>query len=118
LGLRRFAWGWGAWERIGHGGLALAAGATAGGYTGVAYAEYARLGGARRTEATGLGTAVIFAGVMIFPSVFGAVVKASGGYGYPYLMLAVTAAGCGLLLCAELPSGGLARGLRHRIFRP
>ncbi len=115
LGMGRVGahWPWGAVV-----GLALAAGATAGGYTGLAYAEYARLGGARRTEATGLGTAVMFAGVMIFPSVFGAVVKASGGYGWPYLMLAVTAAGCGLLLCAELRSGGLARGLRHRIFRP
>jgi MFS family permease len=98
-------------------GLVLAAGATAGGYTGVAYAEYARLGGARRTEATGLGTAVMFAGVMIFPSVFGAAVKTLGGYGWPYLTLAIMAAGCGLLLCAEPGAGGLARGLRHRIFK-
>lgn len=101
------SWPWGAVL-----GLAMLSRATAGGYTGVAYAEYARLGGVRRTEATGLGTAVMFAGVMILPSVFGAAVKASGGYQWPYWILAVLAAGCGLLLWRV---GGLARRLRHRI---
>ena len=57
---------------------------TAGGYTGVAYAEYAHLGGARRTEATGLGTAVMFAGVLLIPSSFGVTVAASGGYALAY----------------------------------
>ena len=45
--------------------MALLAGCSAGGYTGVAYAEYAALGGARRTEATGLGTAIMFSGGML-----------------------------------------------------
>ena len=47
------------------------AGCTACAYTGVAYAEYANLGAARRTEATGLGTAVMFAAVMVVPPLFG-----------------------------------------------
>jgi MFS family permease len=67
------------------------AGATAGGYTGVAYAEYAHLGGARRTEATGLGTAIMFAGVLLIPSSFGLAVAALGGYGIAYGTLAVLA---------------------------
>ena len=46
------------------------AGATASGFTGLAYAEWARLGGARRTEATGLGTGFMFAGVLVMPSAF------------------------------------------------
>jgi MFS family permease len=48
------------------------AGATASGYTGLAYAEFARLGGARRTEATGLGSAAMFTGVLVLPSLLAA----------------------------------------------
>jgi MFS family permease len=59
---------------------ATAAGFTAGGYTGVAYAEYAALGGSRRTEAAGLGTAMMFAGAMVIPPVYGLSVAAWGGY--------------------------------------
>jgi MFS family permease len=77
------------------------AGATAGGYTGVAYAEYAHLGGARRTEATGLGTAVMFAGVLLIPSSFGLAVTALGGYGTPYAVLALLALASAGLLCLE-----------------
>lgn len=75
------------------------AGTTAGGYTGVAYAEYAHLGGTRRTEATGLGTAVMFAGVLLIPPGFGAVVAASGGYALAYTTLAVLALASAVLLC-------------------
>ena len=50
------------------------AGATASGFTGIAYAEFARIGGARRTEATGLGAGIMFAGVMVMPSAFALVV--------------------------------------------
>ena len=77
----------------------LLAGCTAGGYTGVAYADYAALGGARRTEATGLGTAVMFAGVMLIPPSFGAAVAVVGGYAAPDIALAVLAAVCAVLLC-------------------
>lgn len=80
--------------------VAAVAGTTAGGFTGIAYAEYARIGGDRRTEATGLGSAVMFAGVLVLPSLFGVAVTAAGGYRLAYLMIALLAAGCGILLGA------------------
>jgi MFS family permease len=76
----------------------LVAGCTAGGYTGVAYAEYAALGGSRRTEATGLGTAILFAGGMAVPPVFGAAVTAFGGYRGSYLVVAACALTSAMLL--------------------
>jgi MFS family permease len=88
------------WPWAAMAGLAVLAGATASGYTGLVYAEYARLGGTHGTEATGLGTAMAFAGVMVFPSAFGAAVNALGGYAIPYDVLAVMAALAALLLCA------------------
>jgi predicted MFS family arabinose efflux permease len=81
--------------------VAAVAGGTAGGYTGVAYAEYAHLGGSRRTEATGLGTAVMFAGVLLIPSSFGVSVAASGGYTFAYSTLAVLALTSAALLCLD-----------------
>jgi len=78
--------------------VAVAAGCTAGGYTGLAYAEYAALGGTRRTEATGLGTAIMFAAVMLIPPCFGIAVTVLWGYAVPYTVLAALAAGCGVLL--------------------
>jgi MFS family permease len=77
---------------------ALFAGCTAGGYTGVAYAEYAALGGTRRTEATGLGTAILFAGGMAVPPIFGAAVTALEGYRTSYLIGAACALASGVLL--------------------
>jgi len=78
--------------------VALLAGCTAGGYTGVAYAEYAHLGGARRTEAAGLGTALMFSGGMLMPPAFGAAVTGLGGYGASYLVVAALALASGMLL--------------------
>lgn len=77
--------------------VALLAGFTAAGYTGVAYAEYARLGGSRRTEATGLGTAMMFAAVMTIPPLFGLGVAVSGGYAAPYGVLTCLAGVAALL---------------------
>jgi MFS family permease len=77
---------------------ALLAGCTAGGYTGVGYAEYAVLGGTRRTEATGLGTAIFFTGGMAVPPIFGAAVVAMGGYRGTYMIGAACALASGLLL--------------------
>jgi nitrate/nitrite transporter NarK len=77
---------------------ALLAGCTAGGYTGVAYAEYATLGGTRRIEATGLGTAIFFAGGMAVPPIFGIAVAASGGYRGSYMIGAACALASGVLL--------------------
>jgi MFS family permease len=77
---------------------ALLAGCSAGGYTGVAYAEYASLGGTRRTEATGLGTAILFAGGMAVPPIFGATVTAMGGYRGSYMVGAACALASAALL--------------------
>lgn len=78
--------------------VATIAGATASGYTGIAYAEYARIGGRRGTEATGLGTAVMFFGVTVIPSAFGLAVTLMRGYADAYAALAVLAvAGAALL---------------------
>ncbi len=76
---------WPGWAVV---AVVLLAGCTAGGYTGVAYAEYAALGGVRRTEATGLGTAVMFLGVMLIPPIFGVAVTHLGGYGTSYDVVA------------------------------
>ncbi len=92
----QFGPGWPTWAVL---GVAVLAGCTAGGYTGIAYAEYAHLGGARRTEATGLGTAVMFAGVLLIPSTFGLVVTLLGGYGVAYSALSLLALISALLLC-------------------
>jgi MFS family permease len=86
--------GWPVWAVLAN---AVLAGCTAGGYTGVAYAEYAALGGARRTEATGLGTAIMFAGGMAVPPLFGLSV-ATSGFGTSSMIGAVAALGSGMLL--------------------
>ena len=90
-----YAPGWPVWAITAN---AVLAGCTAGGYTGVGYAEYAALGGARRTEATGLGTAIFFAGGMVTPPIFGAAVTALGGYLDTYL----AGAACALVGAALL----------------
>ena len=87
---------WPSWAVL---AVAIGAGCTAGGYTGVAYADYAALGGSRRTEATGLGTAIMFAAVMLIPPSFGVAVTAVGGYAIPDIALAVLAAISAALLC-------------------
>jgi len=80
-----------AWPVAGLFAVAVFAGCTACAYTGVAYAEFAALGGGRRTEATGLGTAMMFSAVMIIPPVFGALVSVLGGYSASYVVVAVLA---------------------------
>ncbi len=72
--------------------VVLLAGCTAGGYTGVAYAEYASLGGARRTEATGLGTALMFSGGLVIPPLFGTSVTFLGSYETTWRVMAIFAA--------------------------
>ncbi len=69
--------------------VCIVAGATASGFTGLAFAEYARLGGARRTEATGLGAAAMFTGVMMLPLSMGATLTATGSPLLCYSALAV-----------------------------
>ncbi|OGA35240.1 MAG: hypothetical protein A3G80_15480 [Betaproteobacteria bacterium RIFCSPLOWO2_12_FULL_62_13b] len=79
------------------------AGATASGFTGIAYAEWAQLGGTRRTEATGLGAGVMFAGVMLMPSAFSVAITASGAYATAYAAAGLLAAVSGLLLLGGAP---------------
>jgi MFS family permease len=71
--------------------VAAIAGATASGYTGLAYGELARQGGERRTEATAAGSAVMFAGVMALPSSFGVAVTLLGGFEIAYAVLGLLA---------------------------
>lgn len=78
--------------------ICVVAGATASGFTGIAYAEWARLGGSRRTEATGVGTSLMFAGVMLLPSAFSVAVTALGDYAVAYAVVGGLAALSGLLL--------------------
>jgi MFS family permease len=94
--------GWPLWAVTAN---AVLAGCTSGGYTGVGYAEYAALGGSRRTEATGLGTAIFFSGGMVAPSVFGAAVTALGGYLGSYLVGAACALGSAVLLLLPVVAG-------------
>jgi nitrate/nitrite transporter NarK len=84
---------WPAWAVMAN---ALFAGCTSGGYTGVGYAEYAALGGSRRTEATGLGTAI-----------FGAAVTALGGFRGSYIVGAACVLASAVLLV--LPVSAAAR---------
>ena len=97
-----YAPNWPLWAIIAN---AVVAGCTAGGYTGVAYAEYATLGGTRRTEATGLGTAIFFAGGMAVPPIFGAAVTLLGGYRGPYLVGAACALASAVLLLLPVSRG-------------
>ena len=81
-----FSPGWPVWAIL---AVAAVAGATASGYTGLAYAEFARLGGAQRTEATGLGSAAMFSGVLLMPSLGSLVVTSTGSYLVAYGAIAV-----------------------------
>lgn len=78
--------------------LCAVAGATASGFTGLAYAEWARLGGAQRTEATGLGSGLMFAGVLLLPSLFSVAVTYFDDFGLAYACVGGLAALSGLLL--------------------
>ncbi len=78
--------------------MAIAGGATASGYTGIAYGEFARIGGAARTEATGLGAAFMFAGVLVLPSLLSVAVITLGGYFLAYTSIGLAALAAGVLL--------------------
>lgn len=80
--------------------VAVVAGATASGYTGIAFAEFARMGGAKHVaESTGLGASSQFFGVMVLPTLFSVFVTLDG-YGLAYDVIAVLAvcSGLGLLV--------------------
>jgi len=84
------------------------AGASASGYTGLAFAEYARIGGAARTaEATGLGAALMFFGVALMAPLFRLGIEIFDGYRLPYLAIAALTLASAVLLA--LPSGPARR---------
>ena len=79
------------------------AGATANGFTGLGYAEFARIGGTRRTEATGLGSAAMFSGVLVLPSAGALVVSLTGSYLIAFTALGVMAVAAALMLAVTGP---------------
>ena len=89
--------------------VCVVAGATASGFTGIAYAEWARIGGARRTEATGLGAGIMFTGVLVMPSAFAIAIAASGEYASAYTAAGLLAAASGVLLLAGAPRQAAAK---------
>ena len=78
--------------------ICVAAGISASGYTGIAYGEYARLGGAQGTEATALGSAAMFSGVLVLPALFSVLATGLASYQAPYYGLAVLALASAWLL--------------------
>lgn len=99
-----FALGWPAWAIM---AVAAVAGATASGYTGLAYAEFARLGGTMRTEATGLGSAAMFFGVLVMPSLGSVAITATGTYLAAYGAIAVLAVIAGAVLLLPVKDAGV-----------
>ena len=89
-----------AWPFAGIFAVSVVAGATASGYTGLAFAEYARIGGTEQAAAsTALGASAQFFGVMVLPTVFSILVSA-GGYALAYDSIAVMAIFAGVSLWA------------------
>jgi predicted MFS family arabinose efflux permease len=81
--------GWPLWLILGNTALA---GATASGYTGLAFAEFARIGGPpRAAETTGLGAALMFGGVAVMAPLFRLGIDVFGGYAVPFLVIAALA---------------------------
>jgi nitrate/nitrite transporter NarK len=105
----RFGPGWPGWLVI---LVCAVAGATASGFTGIAYGEYARLGGERRTEATGLGAASMFGGVMVLPALMSLAVMASGSYLVAYSAIGALALISGAALAFQ-PNRRSRGGVPH-----
>jgi predicted MFS family arabinose efflux permease len=99
----QFGMSWAPWLVL---SVCAVAGASASGFTGLAYAEWARLGGAQRTEATGLGSGLMFAGVLLLPSLFSVTVTTFDDYGVSYGFVGGLAALAGLMLLRQKNSHG------------
>ncbi|MEH6527072.1 MAG: MFS transporter [Sneathiella sp.] len=85
--------------------VSMIAGATASGFTGIAYGAYAFYGGKYRTEATALGSSAMFSGVLILPTSFGLLVGYLDHYWLAYGILALIATASGvMLLAAKVPA--------------
>lgn len=89
--------------------VSLVAGASASGYTGIAFAEFARIGGRDRVaEATGLGAFSQFFGVMVLPTLFSILVSV-GDYAVAYKTIAVLASLSAAALLVTARSNGSRR---------
>lgn len=88
---------WPLWLIVANSALA---GASASGYTGLAFAEYSRIAGVQRTaEATALGAATMFIGVAVMAPLFRVGIDVFDGYRMPYLAVAgLTLASAALLI--------------------
>ena len=86
---------WSGWQVM---VVCLLAGASGSGFTGLAYAEFARLGGVQRTEATGLGSASMFLGVLVVPPLFGLLAAALGAFAASFVLLGILALAGGAIL--------------------
>ncbi len=87
-----------AWPWFGVFAVSVVAGATASGYTGLAFAEYARIGGTEHAAAsTALGASAQFFGVMILPTIFSVMVSVDG-YALAFDTIAVLAIFAGVSL--------------------
>ena len=62
------------------------------------------IGGTHRTEATGLGSAAMFSGVLLIPSAAASLISASGSYVIAFTILGVMAAAAGGLLALKAPA--------------
>lgn len=81
--------------------VAALAGATGSGFTGLAFAEYARLAGpARVAEGTGAGASIMFFGVMLMPGLFSGTIWLSSSYAVAFAGVAALAAMSGLVMLA------------------
>lgn len=83
------------------------AGATASGYTGLMFAEFARIGGvARAAETTGLAAALMFSGVAVMTPLFRLGIDLFDGYRIPYLAVAglTLASACLILISGRRTS--------------
>lgn len=87
--------------------LSLTLGASTIGWAGVVYAEVGRRAPpGRAAEASGGVTAVMFAGIVIGPAIFGALVRASGGFTVAFTAMAACLALVVVALVLRLLRGG------------
>ncbi|MBX3499871.1 MAG: MFS transporter [Alphaproteobacteria bacterium] len=95
------------WPSIGILALSVVLGATTIGWAGVVYGEVARRAPAGRTaEASGGITAFMFAGIVIGPAIFSAIVQAAGSFTPAYAVLAVAIAAIAAAMLWRLSQGG------------
>jgi predicted MFS family arabinose efflux permease len=84
--------------------LAVVAGAGAFGWVGLYFALVAEIGGARHSGLlTGAAVACSWSGVLVGPPLFGVVLKATGAYTAPWLLLAAIAVGVAVILPRPAP---------------